>query len=148
MNSTSVYPPNPLSHAAVSAHRNSSPQSISASTASTVYTPHLTTSSLSPHVKVSAGLDVSAGHGLPVSQRAPSGHNMTNWGSNHQMQYPGNLSQGGRTSWGDYAYINASAAAVLPSAAQSLQRSDQQTDMSQMSADNTYQHFGERTTRV
>ncbi|KAH8723645.1 hypothetical protein GQ44DRAFT_619908 [Phaeosphaeriaceae sp. PMI808] len=145
--STSTYVPNAMSHASASAHRNSSPQSASASTASTAYTPHLASSSLSPHLKVSAGLEGSAGHGLSVPQRTPSGHTMTQWGAPaHQMQYPESLPPGGRGSW-DYAYLNASAANVPP-AAQPPQRSDLTADLSQISADNTYHQFGERTTRV
>ncbi|KAF2025676.1 hypothetical protein EK21DRAFT_75851 [Setomelanomma holmii] len=146
--STSTYAPNAMSHTAVSAHRNSSPQSVAASTASSAYTPHLASSSLSPHMKVSAGLEGSAGLALSGPQRTPSGHNMTQWGiPAHQMQYPASLSQGGRGSW-DYTYLNASATAGVPSAAQPLQRSDLTGDISQLSAESAYQPYGERTTRV
>jgi hypothetical protein len=145
---TSTYPPNAMSYVTAGAHRNSSPQSVSASTASTAYTPHLAGASLSPHLRVSAGLEGSAGHGLPMSQRTPSGQSMTQWGpSAHQLQYPASLSQGGRNSW-DYPYLNASSAAGVPSAAQPLQRSDLAADLGQISADNTYHQYGERTTRV
>ncbi|KAF1913035.1 hypothetical protein BDU57DRAFT_342757 [Ampelomyces quisqualis] len=145
---TSSYPPNAMSHVAAGVHRNSSPQSVSASTASTAYTPHLAGASLSPHLRVSAGLEGSAGHGLPMSQRTPSGQSMTQWGpSAQQLQYPASLSQGGRNSW-DYPYLNASSAAGVSSATQPLQRSDLTTDLSQISADNTYHQYGERTTRV
>jgi hypothetical protein len=72
---------------------------------------------------------------------------MTQWMPPHQMQHPGSLAQGGRASW-DYAYSNPSAATGIASAAQPLQRSDLATDISQMSADNTYPQYGERTTRV
>jgi hypothetical protein len=146
--STSTYVPNAMSHAAVSAHRNSSPQSVSASTASTTYTPHLTSSSLSPHMKGSAGLEGSVGHGLSVSQRTPSGHSMTPWGPPaHQMQYPTSLSQNGRGSW-DYAYLNTSTATGVSSASQPLQRLEMTTDMSQLPGDSPYHQYGERTTRV
>lgn len=146
--SSSTYVPNAMSHTAVSAHRNSSPQSASASTVSTTYTPHLAASSLSPHLRVSAGHDGSAGQGMSVPQRTPSGHSMTQWGpSAHHMQYPTGLTQGGRNSW-DYPYLSASAAVGVPSAAQSLQRSDLAGDISQITADNAYHPYGERTTRV
>jgi hypothetical protein len=73
---------------------------------------------------------------------------MTQWGPPaHQMQYPTSLSQSGRGSW-DYAYLNASAAAGVPSAAQPLQRPDLTADMNQISADTAYHQYGERTTRV
>jgi hypothetical protein len=146
--STSPYVPNALSHTTVSAHRNSSPQSVSASTASAVYTPHLTGSSLSPHLRGSAGLEGSAGHGMSVPQRTPLEHSMTQWGPPaHQMQYPASLTQGGRNSW-DYPYLNASATTGLPSAAQPLQDTHLTSDMSQLPADNTYHQYEERTTRV
>ncbi|CAO2653760.1 Nn.00g031710.m01.CDS01 [Neocucurbitaria sp. VM-36] len=149
--STSSYVPSIMSQAALEAHRNTSPQSVAASTASTAYTPNLTSSSLSPHLKLSAGLDGSAGHSMSVSQRTPSGQNMTQWGpSAHQMsQYPATLAQGGRVSW-DYGYLNASATAGVPNVAGSLQmhRGDVTPDISQMPTDNTYQQYGERTTRV
>ncbi|KAH7071942.1 hypothetical protein BKA63DRAFT_418476 [Paraphoma chrysanthemicola] len=146
--STSTYAPNAMSHAAISAHRNSSPQSVAASTVSTAYTPHMASSSLSPHMKVSAGLEGSAGLALSGPQRTPSGHGMTQWGMPaHQMQYPASLSQGGRGSW-DYGYLNASAAAGVPPAPQPMQRPDLTGDLGQLSAENSYQPYSERTTRV
>jgi len=70
---------------------------------------------------------------------------MTQWGpSAHQMQYPTSLTQGARNSW-DYPYLSA---AALPSAAQPLQRPDLAADISQITPDNTYHPYGERTTRV
>jgi hypothetical protein len=73
---------------------------------------------------------------------------MTRWATPaHQMQYPASLSQGGRGSW-DYAYLNASTAAGVPPAAQPLQRPDLTADLGQLSAENTYQPYSERTTRV
>ena len=102
-------------------------------------------------MKLSAGLEGSAGHGIPLSQRTPSGQGMTQWGvPTHQMsQYPSSLAQGGRVSW-DYGYLNASATAGVPNVAGSMQmqRSDVTPDISQMPADNTYPQYGERTTRV
>ncbi|KAH7371405.1 hypothetical protein BKA66DRAFT_424176 [Pyrenochaeta sp. MPI-SDFR-AT-0127] len=149
--STSTYAPSAMSQSALDVHRNASPQSVAASTASTGYTPHMTSSSLSPHLKISAGLEGSAGHGLSVSQRTPSGQGMTQWGASaHQMsQYPTTLSQGGRGSW-DYGYLNASATTGVPAGAQTLhmQRSEVAPDLSQMPASNTYQQYGEHTTRV
>jgi hypothetical protein len=86
---------------------------------------------------------------MSMPQRTPSEHGMTHWGPPaHQMQYPASLTQGGRNSW-DYPYLNASATAgVVPSAAQPLQNTDLTADMSQLPADNTYDQYGERTTRV
>ncbi|KAL5117800.1 hypothetical protein ACEQ8H_004274 [Pleosporales sp. CAS-2024a] len=153
--STTAYVPGAMSHAGVNAtaHRNSSPQSVSASTASTAYTPHLASSSLSPHLRVSAGIEASAGHGMSISQRTPSEQTMTQWGpstATHQMQYPASLGQGGRTSW-EYPYLSpSSAVGGIPSAAaaQSMQRTNLAGDMSQITADNSYHPYGERTTRV
>ncbi|OAL03110.1 hypothetical protein IQ06DRAFT_218361 [Phaeosphaeriaceae sp. SRC1lsM3a] len=149
--STSSYVPSAMSHGTVGAHRNSSPQSVSASTASAGYTPHLPGSSLSPHLRGSAGQEGSAGHdlphGLPVSQRTSSGHSMTQWGpSAHQMQYPASLTQGSRSSW-DYPYLSVPAPVGL-TAPQPLQKSDLATDMSHISAESAYHPYGERTTRV
>jgi hypothetical protein len=149
--STSTYAPSAVSQATMDAHRNTSPQSVAASIASTAYTPNLTSSSLSPHLRVAAGLEGSAGQGMPVAQRTPSGQNMTQWGaSTHQMsQYPATLSQGGRGSW-DYGYMSASDATGVPSIAHSMQmpRPDTTSDLSQISADHAYQQYGEGTTRV
>lgn len=73
---------------------------------------------------------------------------MTQWGpSAHQMQYPTSLSQGSRNSW-EYPYLSASGAVGVPSAAQSLQRSDLVGDICQITTDNLYHQYGERTTRV
>lgn len=78
---------------------------------------------------------------------------MTQWGAaaHHQVpQYTAGLPQGGRESW-DYGYLNASAATVVPPAAQSMQmqRSDVTPDLSQVPTDNNpYQQYGQRTTRV
>ena len=60
--------------------------------------------------------------------------------------YPSTLAQGGRGSW-DYGYISNSAVAGVPSGPQAL-RSDGTPDMSQMSAEDAYQQYGHRTTRV
>jgi hypothetical protein len=146
--STSTYIPSGMSQSTMAAHRNTSPQSVAASTASTAYTPNMTSSSLSPHLKGSAGVEGSAGHGMSVPQRTPSGPGLTQWGPPaHQMQYPATLTQGGRGSW-DYAYLNASTAAGVPSIARPLQRSDLAADISQMPPGSTYQPYGESTTRV
>lgn len=100
---------------------------------------------MSPHLRVSAGLEGSAGHGLPVSQRTSSGHSMTQWSpSAQQLQYPASLTQGSRGSW-DYPYLS-----VPPPAAPSatLQKSDLGADISQIAAESAYNPYVERTTRV
>ncbi|KAF1952364.1 hypothetical protein CC80DRAFT_179368 [Byssothecium circinans] len=129
-------------------HRNTSPRSVASSVASTAYTPIMGSTSLSPNPKTSAGLEGSAGHGLSLPQ---GGQGMTQWrgGAHHQVpQYTTGLAHGGRESW-DYGYMNASAASGVPAAAQSmLQRSDVTPDLSQMPADNRYQHYGQHTTRI
>ncbi|KAI8941664.1 hypothetical protein NX059_002876 [Plenodomus lindquistii] len=151
MASASTYIPSALSQATLNAHRNPSPQSVGASTVSSAYTTNLASSSLSPHLKMSAGLDGSAGHGMSVVQRTPSGQGMSQWGvsASHLPQYPTSLSQGGRSSW-DYGYLNASTTAGVSAAAQSLQipRPDVANDLNQIAAENAYQQYGERTTRV
>lgn len=137
-----------LSHATGGGHRHSSPQSVGVSTASSAYASHLSSSNLSPHLRVSAGLEVSAGHGLPLSQRPPSGHGMTQWGTTaHQMQYQSSLPPPGKAPW-DYTYLNPVPATDVQTTAQTLHRSDLAADLSQISADNTYNTYGERTTRV
>ena len=74
---------------------------------------------------------------------------MTQWGAHQVPQYSPGLPQGGRGSW-DYGYLSASATTGVPSAAQSMQmqRSDVTPDLSQIQADNPYQQYGQRTTRV
>lgn len=149
--STSTYAPSAVSQATMDAHRNTSPQSVTASIASTVYTPHMASSSLSPHPKMAAGLDGSAGHGMPVAQGTPPGQSMTQWGaSTHQVSpYPVALTHGGRGSW-DYGYLNASGATEMPSIAQSLQmpRPNALAELSHMPANSAYHQYGEGTTRV
>ncbi|CBX99196.1 hypothetical protein LEMA_P084350.1 [Plenodomus lingam JN3] len=149
--STSSYLPSALSQGTLDAHRNTSPQSVAASTVSSAYNTNLASSSLSPHLKMSAGLEGSAGHGMSVVQRTPSGQGMTQWGppTPHMPQYPTSLSQGGRGSW-DYGYLNASTTAGVSAATHSMQisRPDVGTELDQIAADNTYQQYGERTTRV
>lgn len=150
--SSSSYVPVGISQTAGDAHRNSSPRSVASSAASTVYTPSMTSTSLSPNPKSSAGLEASAGHGLSAPQRGPLGQGMTQWGAtaHHQVsQYTGGLSQGGREAW-DFGYMGASAAAGVPAAAQSMhmQRSDVTPDLNQLPADTSYQQYGQRTTRV
>ncbi|KAL1596692.1 hypothetical protein SLS59_007722 [Nothophoma quercina] len=112
------------------------------------YTPSMTSTSLSPNFKMSAGLEGSSGHGMPTPQRTPSVQSLTQWGAGaHQMShYPSTLTQGGRGSW-DYGYLSNPAMPGVPSASQAL-RSDGAPDISQMSADDAYQQYGHRTTRV
>lgn len=73
---------------------------------------------------------------------------MTQWSTPAlQMQYPASLTQGGRGSW-DYAYLNASTAAGVLSAAQPLPRLDATANASQLPANTAYQHYDEGTTRI
>jgi hypothetical protein len=137
-------------------HRNTSPQSVSASVASAAYTPNMTSTSLSPNFKLSAGLDASAGHGMPTPQRAPSVQNMTQWGLGalQMSQYPAAIAQSGRTWDYTHGYLNAHSANVaagvgVPAPSQALlQRSDAPPDLSQIAPDDGYPHYGHRTTRV
>ncbi|KAF9693408.1 hypothetical protein EKO04_008707 [Ascochyta lentis] len=146
--STSSYGSSGLAYAPGSMHRHTSPRSVSSSVVSAAYTPSMTSTSLSPNFKMSAGLEGSSGHGMPTPQRTPSVQSMTQWGPDaHQMShYPSTLTQGGRGSW-EYGYLNNSAVAGVPSGSQAL-RSDGAPDISQMSADDAYQQYGHRTTRV
>ncbi|KAF2639593.1 hypothetical protein P280DRAFT_402300 [Massarina eburnea CBS 473.64] len=131
------------------AHRNTSPRSVASSAASTAYTPIMGTTSLSPNLKTSAGLDRSAAHGLSVSQR---GQGMSQWqgSAHHQVpQYTTGLSQSGRESW-DYDYMNASAGPGVSATAHSMQmqRPEVTPDLSQMPPDHRYQNYGQHTTRI
>ncbi|KAF1832286.1 hypothetical protein BDW02DRAFT_433296 [Decorospora gaudefroyi] len=147
--STPTYAPSAVAHTTMDAHRNNSPQSVAASIASTAYTPHLTSSSLSPHLKMAAGLEGSGGRGMPIAHTTPSGQGMTQWPTHQMSPYPAALSQGGRGSW-DYGYLNAPTTTGVPSIAHSLQMSqpNAKPDLSQMSADHSYHQYGESTTRV
>jgi hypothetical protein len=140
-------------------HRNASPRSVASSAASTAYTPSLTSTSLSPNMKTSAGLEGSGGHGnmrVSVPQMDPTGQGMTQWGatSHHQMaQYSTGLGTAGRPSWDYGAYLDPNSGSGVSSATQSLQqqlhRADVTADLSQLpSDDGTYQQYGQRTTRV
>ncbi|KAF2193288.1 hypothetical protein K469DRAFT_730170 [Zopfia rhizophila CBS 207.26] len=147
------YAPIGISHTTADAHRNTSPRSVASSAASTAYTSSITSTSLSPNMKASAGLERSGGQGVSVSQRDPTLQGMTQWGAtaHHQVpQYSTGLPASGRGSWDYGAYFDASAATTVPPAAQSMQmqRSDVTPDMSQMPGDNTYQQYGQRTTRI
>jgi hypothetical protein len=154
--STSSYIPGGLAQAPGSMHRNTSPQSVSASVATAAYTPNMTSTSLSPNFKLSAGLDASAGHGMPTPQRAPSVQNMTQWGLGalQMSQYPAAIAQSGRTWDYTHGYLNAHSANVavgvgVPAPSQALlQRSDAPPDLSQIAPDDGYPHYGHRTTRV
>ncbi|CAI6330711.1 unnamed protein product [Periconia digitata] len=143
--SHSSYVPVGVSQSAGDGHRNTSPRSTASSTASTAYTPILSSTSLSPNLKASAGLGGgSSGHGLA---------GMTPWrgGTHGQVaQYTPGHGQTGRESW-DYGYMNASAAPGVPGAAhsmQQMQRSNVTADQSQVLADNPYQAYGQHTTRI
>lgn len=90
-----------------------------------------------------------------MGARAPTGQMMTQWGaaSHHPVpqvpQYSSGLPQG-RESW-DYSYLNTSSTTGVPApAAQTMQmqRSDVTPELNQLSADNPYQQYGQRTTRV
>jgi hypothetical protein len=145
------------SKGAMDSHRNASPRSVASSAASRAYTPSLTSTSLSPNIKTSAGLEGSGGHGnmrVSVPQMDPTGQGMSQWGAtgHHQMaQYSTGLATTGRASWDYGAYLDPNPASAVPSATQSLQlhRPDVTADLSQMpSDDGTYQQYGQRTTRV
>jgi len=142
--STSSYAPSAVSQATMDAHRITSPQSVSASIASTAYTPNLTSSSLSPHLK----MEGSAGHGMPIAQRTPSGPGMSQWGAptHHMPQYPANLSHGERGSW-DYSYLGTSAPTGLSHSLQ-MPRPNATSELTQMAADHVYHQYAEGTTRV
>ncbi|KAA8611841.1 hypothetical protein A1F94_006572 [Pyrenophora tritici-repentis] len=142
--STSTYSPGGVSQATMDAHRITSPQSVPISIVSTAYTPNLTSSSLSPHLK----MEGSAGHGMPIAQRTPSGQGMTQWGAptHHMPQYPANLSHGERGSW-DYGYLGTSAPTGLSHSLQ-MPRPNATSDLTQMAADHAYHQYAEGTTRV
>ena len=104
------------SEAAPELHRNTSPRSVSSSVASTAYTPSMTSTTLSPNIKVSAGLGASAGQSdlrVSVPQLAPTAQSMTPWqaAAHHPAsQYSTGLSATGRTSWDYGAFLEPSAA--------------------------------------
>ncbi|KAF2713101.1 hypothetical protein K504DRAFT_449855 [Pleomassaria siparia CBS 279.74] len=155
VSSSATYVPVGISQTVGPAHRYPSPRSAASSAASTVYTPSLTSTSLSPNPRASAGLDASPGQGISVPQRGPTGQGMTQWGAaatHHQVppQYTAGLSQGGRASWEYGTYMDASAVTGVPPAAQSMQiqRSHVTPDLSQMPVDNPYQQYVRGTTRV
>lgn len=85
---------------------------------------------------------------MPTPQRTPSVQSMTQWGPGaHQLShYPTTLAQPGRASW-EYGYLSNPVAAGVPSVSQAL-RPDGAPDISQMSAEDAYQQYGHRTTRV
>jgi hypothetical protein len=149
--STLTYAPNAASQATMEAHRNTSPQSVTASIASTVYTPHMASSSLSPHQKMAAGFEGSAGHSMPVAQRTPPGQSMTQWGaSTHQVSpYPTTLTHGARGSW-DYGYLNAPGVAEMSSIAHPshMSRPNAIAELSHLPTNSAYQQYGESTTGV
>jgi hypothetical protein len=147
--SASSYGSSGLAYASGSMHRNASPRSVSASMASASYTPSMTSTSSSPNFKMSAGLEGSLGHGMPTPQRTPSVQSMTQWGAgSHQVShFPSSLTQAGRPSWDYGGYISNPVVAGIPSTAQTL-RSDGAPDINQMSAEDAYQQYGHRTTRV
>ena len=147
---SSSYVQVPISQTARDVQRNTSPRSISSSVASAAYAPSIHSTSVSPHLRTSAGLDGSAGHNLSIAPRGPTGQVMSQWGtaSRHPVpQYTAGLTQG-RESW-EYGYLPNSSTGV-PAAAQpmQMQRSDVTPELSQISTDNPYQQYGQRTTRV
>ncbi|KAF2010411.1 hypothetical protein BU24DRAFT_356325 [Aaosphaeria arxii CBS 175.79] len=96
-------------------HRHASPRSVASSAATNAYTPSMTTS-VSPNLRGSAGLDGSAAHGIPVPQRDPTGQTMSQWGAgaapHHPVtQYTTGMPTGGRGGSWDYGnYIDTSGA--------------------------------------
>jgi hypothetical protein len=147
--SASSYGSSGLAYASGAMHRNNSPRSVSASMASASYTPSMTSTSSSPNFKMSAGLEGSLGHGMPTPQTTPSVQSMTQWGAgSHQVShFPSSLTQAGRPSWDYGGYISNPVVAGIPSTAQTL-RSDGAPDINQMSAEDAYQQYRHRTTRV
>ncbi|KAF1976529.1 hypothetical protein BU23DRAFT_29008 [Bimuria novae-zelandiae CBS 107.79] len=148
---SSSYVQVPISQTTGDVHRNTSPRSLSSSVASAAYTPNIHSTSHSPNLRTSAGMDPSASHNLSIAPRGPAGQVMSQWGtaSRHQVpQYATGLTQG-RESW-DYGYLQTHPATGVPAAAQpmQMQRSDVTPDLNQISADNPYQQYGQRTTRV
>ena len=131
-------------------HRNTSPRSVASSAVSAAYTTNMTSTSISPNMRTSAGLEGSAAHGMPIAQRTPSGHDMTQWGAaGHQQvpQYTAGPTAAGRASWDTYGmYLDPSSVTGVPSAAQSMQ-TQRQSDVTP-DIDNPYQQYGQRTTRV
>lgn len=150
--STAGYLPVGIAQTPGDAHRNASPRSVGSSAASTAYTPSMTSTSLSPNLRSSAGLEGSAGHGMSVPQRDPTVQGMTQWGAtaHHQVPQYSGLPAVSRGSWDYGAYLETSTATGVPVAAQSMQmqRSDVTPDISQMPTDNPYQQYAQRTTRV
>lgn len=86
---------------------------------------------------------------MPTPQRTPSVQSMTQWGAaGHQVShFPASLTQAGRASWDYSGYINNPVVTGMPSATQTL-RSEGAPDIAQMSAEDAYQQYGHRTTRV
>ncbi|OCL11652.1 hypothetical protein AOQ84DRAFT_373795 [Glonium stellatum] len=142
------------SEAAPELHRTTSPRSVSSSAASTAYTPSMTSTTLSPNIKASAGLEASAGQGdlrVSVPQLAPTAQSMTPWQAtaHHPVsQYSTGLPATGRASW-DYAFLEPSAGTNVPAPAQSLQlqRADVGPQGSQVTGNEAYQQYGQRTSR-
>ncbi|KAF2658162.1 hypothetical protein K491DRAFT_593566 [Lophiostoma macrostomum CBS 122681] len=146
--SSAAYVPVGIPQSMGDLHRNTSPRSVASSAAPSTYPPSMTSTSVSPNIRTSAGLEGSAAQGMPVPQRDPMSHGMTQWGTAHHQapQYSAGLSTPGRVSWDYGSYLDASAATGVPSAAQSMQM-QRQSDVTP-DVDNTYQHYGQRTTRV
>lgn len=150
-----AYLPYGISHQATSsANRNTSPRSVTSTIASGAYTPSMTSSTMSPNLRSSAGQERSAGHGMSVSQGDPTGQGMSRWTTAHQQvsPYVTGLPAAGSGAWGYGAYLDTSSASApgVPSAAQTMQmqRSDVTPDISQMSTNDPYQQYSQSTTRV
>lgn len=97
-------------------------------------------------------MDGSAGHGLSIAPRGPSGQVLSQWGTStrHQVpQYTTGLTPG-RDPWDYTSYLQPSTAAGVPAPAQpmQMQRSDMPPELDQLPSDNPYQQYGQRTTRV
>lgn len=140
----------PIDMAQSNMRQNTSPQSIATSLHSNAYVPGMTSSTLSPDMKPSPGMEGSAGHGMSVGQRDLAGQGMSSW-SNPHAQYTG-LPSAGRGSWSDYEYLeNSDASTNLPSAAQSMHmhRSHVTPNISQMAPSGPpYAQYGQATTRI
>ncbi|KAF2747821.1 hypothetical protein M011DRAFT_476988 [Sporormia fimetaria CBS 119925] len=119
-----------------------SPRSMSSSLASNAYAASMTSKSMSPTLRASAGFEGSAAHGLPMAQRGATGQGMTQWPT-APYQVP-HYAPSLRGSWDFGGSLDAPTASAtgVPAAAQSmhLQRSDD--------INSPYQQYGQSTSRV
>lgn len=143
-----TYLPIDMAHSS-NLRQNTSPHSMATPLHSNAYVSGVTSSTLSPDMRPSPGMEGSAGHGISVGQRDLAGQGMSSW-TNPHTQYA-EVPSGGRESW-DYAYIeNSDAATNLPSAAQAMHmhRSHVTPNISQIPpSGSSYAQYGQATTRI